>query len=177
MCRTGLQLGDFRQKPYSDYGTSNCNSYQHFKVVDIIVHQNYTKDSNHTLHNDIALLRLDRPIRYDNTILKPICLPFNIPELHVGTILTVSGWGKSMKINKIIAKRGVSVYLWSQTLCEYEDESIMCAGSNGRGSCDGDSGDPLMYMFNANQMMLEGIVSQGRSHCGSTFFPVSFLRG
>lgn len=112
MCRTGLQLGDFSQKSYSDYGTSNCSSYQHFKVVDIIVHQNYTKDSNHTLHNDIALLRLDRAIRYDN-ILKPICLPFNIPELHVGTILTVSGWGKSMKINKIIAKRGVSVYLWS----------------------------------------------------------------
>lgn len=168
-----MRLGDFSQKPFCDYGTSNCSSFQHFKVVNIIVHENYTKDSNLTLHNDIALLRLDRAIRFDN-ILKPICLPSNVPDLQVGTILTVSGWGKSMKINKIIAKRGVSVYLWSQALCEYDDESIMCAGSNGRGSCDGDSGGPLMYMFNANQMVLEGIVSQGRSHCGSKYFPVSF---
>lgn len=97
-----------------------------------------------------------------------------MPELQVGTTLTVSGWGKSMELNKAIAKRGVSLYLWSQTLCEYDDESTMCAGTNGRGSCDGDSGGPLMYLFNSSQMVLEGIVSQRRSNCGSKFFPVAF---
>lgn len=166
-------MGDYSQEPYCDYGTFNCSSYQHFKVVDIIVHENYTKDSNHILHNDIALLRLDRAIMFDDK-LTPICLPSNMPELQVGTTLTVSGWGKSMKMNRVIAKRAVTLYLWSQTLCEYDDESIMCAGSNGRGSCDGDSGGPLMYRFNASQMVLEGIVSQGRSNCGSKFFPVAF---
>lgn len=172
--RTGVRLGDFTRPPYCDYGASNCTLYQHFGIAEKIVHEHYTKDEYETLHNDIALLRLNRPIRFDNK-LKPICLPFNMQELDFGTIMTVSGWGTTLAVDdNYPAKRSVYVPLWNQADCTYNDEGIMCSGSKGKGSCDGDSGGPLMHMFKINHMVLEGIVSQGHSTCGNSFFPVIF---
>lgn len=45
-------------------------------VTEVIVHENYLPDSRHQQH-DIALLRLDRQIKFTDFI-KPICLPTEI---------------------------------------------------------------------------------------------------
>lgn len=43
--------------------------------------------------NDIAILKVDRPINFSQTIL-PICLPFSDSETYSREKGTVAGWGR-----------------------------------------------------------------------------------
>lgn len=148
-------MGDYSHDPFCDYGSSDCQHYQHFNISKIIVHENFYNQDN-----DIALLRLDRSIIFTEK-LRPICLPFNSPQLAANTSLTVSGWGKSPS-NNIPKKRAKSVVLWDQKKCEHSQENTLCTGNRvGEGPCTGDSGAPLMFESETGQMMLEGIVSFG----------------
>jgi secreted trypsin-like serine protease len=56
---------------------------------------------------------------------------------------------------------------------------LLCAGYqvSSRGSCEGDSGGPLMvYNASAGQYFQVGIVSGGVSHCGNTDVPDYYVR-
>lgn len=173
-----MRLGSLEQGTMCDYGTAECQHYQLFSVVKKVVHENYREDANHNLRNDIALLRLDKAVRFGPKI-KPICLPFGMRHLPNDVKLTVSGWGNALTFRDKPAKRAVTVPLWNRDQCTNEisaDENQICAGETGKNSCNGDSGGPLMYQFEAKKMVLEGIVSQGYSTCGNQFFPVSFTR-
>lgn len=76
-------------------------------VVDItveekIVHESYEPNSKNQ-HNDIALLRLSRKVKYTEFI-KPICLPVdsNLRNADLsGVELDVSGWGQFDKVQLI----------------------------------------------------------------------------
>lgn len=182
--RTGVRLEDFAGRPYCDYGTSNCSQYLYFGIRKKIVHGHYTKDNNLTIHNDIALLRLNREIPFDD-VLKPVCLPnVNVREPDSSTHLIVAGWGREDNENDSPAKRAASIpILTDPTVCEFTHSSRMCAGvlsSRGlraRSSCKGDSGGPLMYQFNRRKMMIEGIVSfMPGGHCINDYFPTHYTR-
>lgn len=62
-------------------------------VEEIIVHRDYKPNSKNQ-HNDIALIRLAKDIKFTYFI-KPICLPINCMKSFAtpGKKHTVSGWG------------------------------------------------------------------------------------
>lgn len=177
-------MGDFTHEPYCDYGAPDCTSYHYFKITDIIKHEEYRKDKNKILHNDIALLRLDSRIQFNNKM-QPVCLPnVHAKEPDGNTTLTVVGWGSTSVDRDRIAKRGVGIkVLTNSTICEYLDDGRLCAAvlpskrNVPRTTCDGDSGGPLMQEWQKRRMVIEGIVSflQGGS-CLSNFFPTHYTR-
>lgn len=167
-------------KDFCDYGTANCTIYQEFRIEEIIPHSEYTSNLTH-LFNDIALLRVDRPIQFGPKM-KPICLPFgenDIPEPEVRSIMTVAGWGLTMEDNEKPAKRDVSIQLWDTKDCNrifHVDERHLCAAETGKNSCNGDSGGPLMYEFDKRRMVLEGLVSYGVQDCKDNNYPGVYTR-
>lgn len=177
LCRTGVRLGDFTQKPYCDYGSENCSLYKHFGIEATKVHENYMKDSETiALYNDIALLRLDRNVIFGE-VMRPVCLPFNAPELTPNSPLMVSGWGATLDLIDKPLKRSVAIPLWKE--CDMNSTILICAGYVSSRSpelkvtCSGDSGGPLMNTLNS-RMVIEGIVSFSEGNYGNNFFPPYF---
>lgn len=141
------------------------------------MHKNYLVNDRTRILNDISLIRLIKRIKFTD-MLQPICLPFgsnnHIVEPTANTWVTISGWGRTSFQNETIAKRAVSVPIWAKSRCLNDtrrDESQICAGISGMGSCFGDSGGPLMNEFENKRMVLEGIVSYGGRECASPTFP------
>lgn len=169
-----MRLGDFESTGgiKCDYGGSVCEPYQRIEVAEIFQHPEYPKDKNPRLApvNDAALLKLKREIVF-SAKLKPICLPN--PELG-GTeplkeTLIASGWGKTAQCMCQAEKRAASLQVLDESECEYSiKDKHICAGAGGNHTCDGDSGGPLMRLFE-RRMVLEGITSQGYMDC--TQFP------
>lgn len=180
--RIGVRLGAFDEDgKICDYGTENCTIYQQFGVNEIIVHSDYIW-LTYSTQNDIALIRLDRSIRFTEKM-KPICLPFgsnHIREPNMETPLTVSGWGRTMEANEVVAKREATIYIVQTTMCHiyYKsvDDTQICAIATGQNSCNGDSGGPLMQHFQRRRMVLEGIVSFGIGNCTLPDWPGVYTR-
>lgn len=124
-----------------------------------------------TTDNDIALLRLRRPIVY-NTYAVPVCLPHKLmaeQELWRVRLHTVSGWGqrsengptsrflRRLKVPRIHTINCIRESNVSLTL------NMFCAGyfKGKEDSCKGDSGGPLVTSF-GNTTFLLGIVSWGK---------------
>ncbi|KAK9505044.1 hypothetical protein O3M35_009194 [Rhynocoris fuscipes] len=119
------------------------------KVLYAVIHENYHQSRDFS--NDIALLRLDRPLRidYDRT---PICLPMP-GRSYAGEMAKVLGWGlTSEKGNRSSELREAIVPVLSQNTCKSLSgymritDGMMCAAplSGGVDSCQGDSGGPLL---------------------------------
>ena len=64
-----------------------------YAVVSVILHQSF--DIN-TFDNDIALLKLARPIRWSRYV-RPVCLPPPNFEFKAGTRCNILGWGMASK--------------------------------------------------------------------------------
>ncbi|KAH8409750.1 hypothetical protein KR222_003690, partial [Zaprionus bogoriensis] len=177
---TAVRLGDFSTRRICDYGTTNCQKYQRFGIEEKIVHVSFLERSLR-IANDIALLRLDRRIRFGYK-LKPICLPFgsnNALEPAAGSLLTVSGWGRSSDRHNDSRKRGITVVLSDAAQCNESltiDEAQVCTGEEGKHTCSGDLGGPLMNLMTQRRMLLEGIVSYGFIDCLDTDLPSVYTR-
>ncbi|XP_034488883.1 CLIP domain-containing serine protease 2-like [Drosophila innubila] len=172
-----VRFGDFSNGQKCDYGTSTCQHFQRIAIEEIIVHKDYMEDDRMRLLYDISLLRLTKRIQFTDG-LKPICLPFgnnsHIVEPSADTWVTLTGWGRTSSLADPIAKRAVSIPLWTKSRCLNDtrrDESQICAGISGRGSCHGDSGGPLMHEFENKRMVLEGIMSYGGKECATFTSP------
>lgn len=162
-------------KNICDYGNETCTHYQQFGIDDIIVHSGYKYDLYNSVH-DIALIRLDRPILFGKK-LKPICLPFEDKakyEPEVGTLLTISGWGRTMQENYYPQKRDAVISPTTKEDCKKKfrvDDTHICAVGEKENTCNGDSGGPLMYQFSRRAMLLIGVVSYGGVDCTNTTIP------
>lgn len=174
-------MGEFSQEPYCDYGAPNCSSYQFFGIEHIKKHENYEMIKN-IASNDIALIRLNRTIQFDNKT-QPVCLPHaNMTELANDALLIVAGWGKSYLENET-AKRAVEVPLVIDPLvCEFRDMTKLCAAvvsgnkTKAKTPCKGDSGGPLMRQFGKRKMVIEGIVSFVQGTCINYFSAPHYTR-
>lgn len=141
-------------------------------VTHAIPHPDYNKS---TLQNDISLLKLSSPFRY-NRYVRPICLPSestagsdysNAP--YPGTKCTVVGWGATAEHSpdresifsfRDFAKSSASYFTADHLrevqvpvlpVCKYEEDretNAICAGfmDGGRDACQGDSGGPFMCL-------------------------------
>jgi len=160
-------------------------------ISKIIVHEDYIGSENF-FQNDIALIRVDRPIPLfseDSSLssIIPVCLPWleNDPgrNLAEGEALMFTGWGRTVSRNSGAAQRRliknrVNTKVLQQvqlpylskddekcSLFDLKDSQICAGGEKGKDSCSGDQGGPLVYRKFSPWYQV-GIASFGTSACG-----------
>jgi len=172
---------------------------QTFRVIKAVVHPRF-QFSPAADRYDVAVLRLDRPVRYAPHI-APICLPEIGRDPSPGTQAYVAGWGALIpedvtgplisilvpEVKRPSVLQVVNVPVITNDKCErwHNDAGIqvkiwpemVCAGyrEGGKDSCKGDSGGPLMVQQADGRWVLIGIVSAGFS-CGKPGQPGIYHR-
>ncbi|RLN90061.1 hypothetical protein BBJ28_00015241 [Nothophytophthora sp. Chile5] len=154
----------------SAYGSGTAEGEQ-IKVAEGYVHPMYNKSAH--LY-DVGMLKLETAAS-ESTL--ALCAADGSDET-VGTVATVRGWGLTENGSESETLQEVNVAIISNADCnkEYDDritDGMICAGDgNGKDSCNGDSGGPLM----ANDVLV-GLVSWG-GECGvnaGVYTRVSFV--
>lgn len=172
---------------------------QTYRVVKAVVHPRF-QFSPAADRYDVAVLRLDRTVRYAPHI-APICLPEVHRDPSPGTTAYVAGWGALIpedvtgplisilvpEVKRPSVLQVVNVPVITNEKCErwHNDQNIqvkiwpemVCAGyrEGGKDSCKGDSGGPLMVQQADGRWVLIGIVSAGFS-CGKPGQPGIYHR-
>ncbi|XP_064084517.1 clotting factor G beta subunit-like [Macrobrachium nipponense] len=154
-----VRLGEY------DFSNTGDNRPSDFNVAEVRMHERY---NSNTQENDIALVRLDRVVAF-NEFIKPVCLP---PEgrSFAGLNGFVTGWGTIFSggpTSNVLQE--VVVPVWQQDECTtaYPNKifpGMMCAGAKegGKDSCQGDSGGPFhVQLFPDRRWLVAGIVSWG----------------
>lgn len=175
-----VRLGDHNIFSESDDFISNPQTY---RVNSIRPHPNF---KSHGFYNDIALLKLDRPVDFTEYIL-PVCLPSE--ELSrqpldylVAQTPSVIGWGSTYYGGRESASlREAQLPIWNTSTCDDAyfqpiTEVFMCAGlvDGGRDACQGDSGGPLQLYMDGNWVQI-GLVSFG-NRCAEPGYPGVYTR-
>ncbi|GIX85987.1 proclotting enzyme [Caerostris extrusa] len=139
-----------------------------------------------TYKNDIAVLRLSRPVEFTN-IISPVCLPFDslYDEDLSGKTSTVIGFG-TVRFNgpssDILMEASFDIQ--TQEMCRraYQrelniTEEYLCAGTldGSKDACQGDSGGPLLAVGNEKHYYLVGVVSFGKL-CAQRGYPGVYTR-
>ncbi|XP_030635442.1 coagulation factor VII isoform X2 [Chanos chanos] len=141
---------------------------QTVEVEEMFMHPNYVTK---TADNDIALLRLRRPITLSPYAV-PVCLPRKAMaerELWAVNMHTVSGWGRRSEGGPTarILRRLQVPRIRTQECVENSNvtltSNMFCAGyiEGKQDSCKGDSGGPLVTHYRKTWFLL-GIVSWGK---------------
>ncbi|CAF3808447.1 unnamed protein product [Rotaria sordida] len=139
----------------------------------IFVHERFISS---TFENDIAIIRLDRPVIVTRYI-SPICLPSN--NILPGSQVTVAGWGTVTETSRVHSNvlRQANVNILPATNCRvytdvhYDTSKQLCAAALdwSKDTCAGDSGGPLMHQNNG-EWTISGITSYGYG-CSKRGFP------
>ncbi|TDG50074.1 hypothetical protein AWZ03_003584 [Drosophila navojoa] len=148
--------------------------YEEYGIEDIRVHPNYV-DNN--INNDIALIKLDRPVQFKSHI-KPICLPIDSQSQDIAydQSFFISGWGRtqdnrpsSVLLKAVIRREDLSVCRNYYPGAPVNENHICAVGDGILHTCRGDSGGPLFFrnsFKNTVRYVQYGIVSYGGSRCG-----------
>lgn len=151
-----------------------------FGIAKTIVHENYNPNDKDQL-NDIALIRLNREVSF-TAYIKPICLPVadDIRNRNiVGTKATAAGWGRTeiagaspvkLKVNLDITSLSSCSPAYSRLGVTLQDTQLCAGGLEGKDTCSGDSGGPLMRRIGTNYFLF-GLVSFGPNKCGTKDVP------
>lgn len=144
-----------------------------FRVEHITLHPDFRYMLTQPDRFDVAVLKLDRPVEYQDNIL-PICLPAHDVDL-VGKVGVVAGWGKT---DNSFGKTGTNILhkvlvpIIENNRCRswHRDKAIQvqlhdemfCAGHKAgkQDACLGDSGGPLVINFDGRWTLI-GITSAG----------------
>ncbi|XP_026316064.1 phenoloxidase-activating enzyme-like [Hyposmocoma kahamanoa] len=155
-------------------------------IEKVIPHPDYKPQDTTTRRHDIALIRMRESAPYTEFI-RPICLPTSDVTLTppVGWQMIAAGWGA---VNETHSKSNVKLDV-QLPFVSYSDcqpvyavprrkvdlwQGQMCAGGEeGKDSCKGDSGGPLMWENPKGNKFFEvvGIVSFGPTPCGMENVP------
>jgi len=161
------------------------------EISEIIAHKTYNTIQR---YNDIALLRVKTPIKFNPTI-SPICLPkgrhFDNKDF-VGFPTKLMGWGATSFTGPISdTLQEVEVRIIDNRECNHNysqiighesgfpngiNKQFICAGlpEGSKDSCQGDSGGPLAIEIDGKWYEL-GIVSFGYK-CAEPGFPGIYTR-
>ena len=137
------------------------------------------------------MIKLQRPVTFRRG-LRPACLPDKyrgFPLASLNDKPKVVGWGQTDN-NKPVSPRlqQVSVPLVDNPTCNDKygaaiagvdiGSTQLCAGEDGKDSCSGDSGGPMLSSeLNDGRWAVIGIVSFGaRGLCANSLFPGVYTR-
>ncbi|XP_039757888.1 CLIP domain-containing serine protease 2-like [Pararge aegeria] len=193
---TEVRLGEWDISKDTDcifYKEADCSlPVQNVQVEEVIAHEDYVPDDEHQL-NDIALLRLSDNVTF-NDFVKPICLPTNASLRATekwlwNQSLEVAGWGETGTIKDTGAlnnvatekKEKVDLSVFNKKVCKRRyalagrqiTNKQLCAGGgkDGKDTCKGDSGGPLMTQVSGSNWVSVGVVSYGPQNCSTTGWP------
>ncbi|GIY49567.1 hypothetical protein CDAR_565342 [Caerostris darwini] len=150
-----------------------------YRVIEIKRHGQYNRM---TLRNDIALLKLEKPVVF-NEFVKIICFP-ETPKDYIGEVVTLAGWGHTNGASSARSDvlQEASFPIISNDQCSRTHgvsipSSLICAAvlSEDKGACNGDSGGPLMLLDENDRWKVIGLVSWGRRGCNPKF-PTVYTR-
>ncbi|XP_032711806.1 serine protease 55-like isoform X1 [Lontra canadensis] len=144
-------------------------------VTSIVLHKEFRRLN---MDNDIALLLLDSPIRF-NGLTEPICVPRK-PSPSVWHKCWVAGWGQTNNDDKSSMKTDlmkVPMIIMDWEKCSEAfpklTKNMLCAGYENESfdACQGDSGGPLVCTTESDKTWYQvGIISWGKS-CGQKNTP------
>ncbi|XP_049820926.1 phenoloxidase-activating enzyme 1 isoform X2 [Aethina tumida] len=126
--------------------------------------------------NDIGLIRLSTSVTFSDYI-KPICLPNRDFTLQGNETFDIAGWGQTLTALSSSVKLKARIKYASPEECKQLNKKLVwnksqvCAGgTNGKDTCKGDSGGPLMLgqIYGSEYIyLLVGITSFGLGPCGT----------
>ncbi|XP_039620530.1 mast cell protease 1A-like [Polypterus senegalus] len=128
-------------------------SWQVIPVMDILPHENY---NNATQANDIMLLKLKRTARITNEV-QTISIAKSNEVFKIDTLCSVAGWGTTVTkgpISHVLREVDGKI----QANCP-SDSQICARGPGSKGTCNGDSGSPLICSDSKNSPRAVGLVS------------------
>ena len=145
--------------------------------------------NTNTLDNDIAVVKLARPVTYNRNI-RPACLPDSYGGQDLASVMrnpdpTVVGWGSTRSGGGAEDRlRQVTVPVVPPPECAEKYRSVsrvtigdtkMCAGRGGRDTCNGDSGGALLSNKLGGTWSVVGVTSFGVD-CAREDFPGVYTR-
>ncbi|KAB7500707.1 Trypsin-1 [Armadillidium nasatum] len=150
-----------------EYNLDNeSGNEQRIKVTKIVVHDDFHLDLT---YNDIALLQGEKSFEF-NDMVGVVTLPS--PYQQSSGNCTTIGWGDfdiKTPSSPILLKVDVPIVSDEECKNDYRihnfQDSWLCAGSEGKDSCECDNGGPLIC-----ENYLAGIVSWGY-YCGLSGYP------
>jgi secreted trypsin-like serine protease len=155
-------------------GTNSLNSGgTRIRAVELRVHPSWNPDR---LGNDVALIRLDRPVPASTPIQK---LGSN-SDVVAGDFAVATGWGALDDASNSYpaALQEVGLEVLAGSTCDdyssiWSSATQTCAYGFGAGTCFGDSGGPLVVERNGEWVQI-GLSSYGLDGCAS--YPSYFTR-
>ncbi|XP_057651223.1 uncharacterized protein LOC130890855 [Diorhabda carinulata] len=156
-------------------------------VVSVHVHPEFYAG---TLYNDIAILRMDKPVDWSkHPHISPACLP-HPREDYTGARCWTTGWGKDAfgdfgkyqnilkEVDVPIVDSGICQRQLQQTRLGYDFKlhpGFICAGGEeGKDACKGDGGGPMVCERGGTWQVV-GLVSWGIG-CGQTGVPGVYVK-
>ncbi|KAK7865647.1 hypothetical protein R5R35_006904 [Gryllus longicercus] len=142
-----------------------------------IVHPSY---SSLLISNDVALVNLNQDVPLSNYI-QTISLATG-SNLFEGSASRVSGWGKTSDASNSVSPQlnYVDLTIIANSVCAQtygtlivRSSTICASGTEGRSTCNGDSGGPLIDQASGKQI---GIVSFGSSAGCASGAPSAYAR-
>ncbi|XP_042885238.1 transmembrane protease serine 9-like [Penaeus japonicus] len=124
-------------------GTEECR--QRIRVAKVIVHEKYHPV---TLAHNIALLKLEEPADLSSKV-APICLGME-DAIAAATTATAIGWSKLGDGDATETLQEAELAIVPQEECGKQDsllsiaEDVVCAGAEGQGACQSDTGGCLV---------------------------------
>lgn len=143
------------------------NDYRRGKTVKVKKWIRHSKYNSHTFAQDIAVLLVEKPFKFAGNV-KPVCIPA-VPMDNYNADTVVAGWGSLKEGGKQLSHqlRFTTVKILPNERCSkvyhgsYNKKVMYCAYEEGKDSCAGDSGGPLMTLGNGRRYVQVGIVSFG----------------
>jgi len=177
-----VRIGTFNQTA----GSAEPEAVEH-DLDKIIQHEGFKLILK--IRNDIALIKLSKPINFDNEYVNTVCMPTDSKFNNVdGSELVVSGWGDTLPGSQTNVP---DLLQWTKLTAVNDDvcakeignlaggldaEQMVCAEKDDTSPCQGDSGGPLVINEAEKSRQVQiGVVSFGDANCDNAI-PTVFTR-
>ncbi|XP_023603737.1 mastin-like [Myotis lucifugus] len=182
----GLRTCDLRRNPVTRHfkvqlGRLRPSYSDSVQVARIIRHPKYSLENEAKGGADVALLKLEAPVRPSNLV-RWIRLPPASSAFPPGTRCWVTGWGDIAFQEPLPTPHNlqeVEFSIEADEICRQQygnliRDEMLCAGTWGRGTCQGDSGGPLVCKWRGTWVQV-GVMSWGPEYCFANF-PTVYAR-